>query len=261
MGMLLAVFLFGISVFYIASYRESNQLCVREYAVCHKHIKKEKTVVFFSDVHIGKWYHSHHLPALCAKINHVHPDIVILGGDFIDHYKRDKERLNMEEIASVRREIRCSHKFCVMGNHDGTAYRQLMKSCGFTMLENRQVCVEDVAVIGLEDALLGYPSFADMEFGDDRFRIAVIHEPDAVDELDHSHIHLFLSGHTHGGQVGIPVLKDMVLPDKGKRYVKGRYMLSKTCQIIVSSGIGRTSLPLRLGNTPEILVLRLHPKV
>lgn len=245
--------------FYLASYRESNQLNIKTYEFHHKKGTKEVKILFFSDAHFGKWYDQKHLPMILTKIEIANPDILICGGDFIDHYVRDKKRLDIEEIVSLLQQIKVPRKFAVMGNHDHHVYVEIMERSGFQLLKNEQVIVDEMNIIGLEDFLCGKPSLDGIKLNNDKTNIAIIHEPDAVDELNKEYIDLFLSGHTHGGQVGIPIIKNMVLPDAGKHYLKGKYTLSYQSSIIVSSGIGRTGLPLRLGNPPELVLLHFKP--
>lgn len=260
MSYLIAIGIFAICIFFIANYRESNQLHIKDYTIAHQDIQKPVKIIFFSDVHIGKWYHEHHLIQLILKINAQQPDIILLGGDFIDHYKRDKERLDVDWICEQLKELRCSHKYCIMGNHDGAIYRQIMKNTGFQILENQSVIIDDIQLIGLADVLNSNPSLDDIKMKKQKYHLAMVHEPDYADVMKLDAIEMILSGHTHGGQVGIPLLKYMVLPEKGKHYLKGMYSLTSQTTLLVSSGIGRTGLPLRLGNPPQIIVLHLQPR-
>lgn len=255
------VILLGIMIaFYIASYRESNQLHVKKYEIEHEMLTKKTKVLFFSDVHIGKWYDQKHLPMIISMIEMEKPDILICGGDFIDKYPRDKKRIRISEIIHQLQQITVPNKFAVMGNHDYELYMRMIEEGGFQLLKNKQVNVDDVSIIGLEDYLHGRPSLDNIVYDENKMHIVIIHEPDAVDELDKEHVDLYLSGHTHGGQVNIPILRDKVLPRAGKHYLKGKYTLNEKCSIIVSSGIGRTGLPLRLGNPPELVLIQLNPK-
>lgn len=246
-----------ICLFYIVSYRESNRLVWKEYTFASKAIHQDKKIIFFSDVHIGKWYHSNHLIPLITLINSQNPDVLIFGGDFIDHYERDKKRLDIDWIIEQMQLLQCSHKLCVKGNHDGSPYKEIMKKSGFRLLSNEDIIIDGLQIYGLEDALCGHP-LHQFQLHEDKFHIVVVHEPDATDDIDNENIDLILSGHTHGGQVAIPFIKQLVLPKMGKHYLKGLYSITKRCSLIVSSGIGRTGLPFRLGNTPEVVILHIN---
>lgn len=260
MAYIMMVIIAGFSLFYILCYRESNRLITKTYTFSHKNISTQQKIIFFSDVHIGKWYHSNHLVSIVSLINQQQPDVLIFGGDFIDQYKRDKKRLDIDFIIEQLSFLTCTHKYCVKGNHDGPLYSEIMEKAGFKILDNEYDTIDHIEICGLADGLYGNP-LKTFSFRADSFHIVVVHEPDVVDEIDLNDVHLVLSGHTHGGQVGIPIIKYWVLPKKGKHYIKGFYQLTPFCRFIVSSGIGRTGLPLRLGNPPEIVEIQLHKDV
>ncbi|HTY85319.1 MAG TPA: hypothetical protein VMB19_13945, partial [Silvibacterium sp.] len=69
-------------------------------------------------------------------------------------------------------------------------------------------------------------------------------------------VDLMLSGHTHGGQIRIPFLPPMFLPQLGKDYVHGLYRLGPT-QLYVNRGIGTVNLPFRFNCPPEITLITL----
>jgi predicted MPP superfamily phosphohydrolase len=87
----------------------------------------------------------------------------------------------------------------------------------------------------------------------------MVHEPDvlpAVARLDG--VDLMLSGHTHGGQVRLPFLPPLLLPDLGRHYVEGHFQLGRT-QLYVNRGIGAVGLPFRFRCPSEITELTLQP--
>jgi predicted MPP superfamily phosphohydrolase len=70
-------------------------------------------------------------------------------------------------------------------------------------------------------------------------------------------ISLMLCGHTHGGQVRLPVIGPLVLPQMGRKYVEGWFQFGRL-QMHVNRGIGTVSLPFRLNCPPEISMLTLR---
>lgn len=83
--------------------------------------------------------------------------------------------------------------------------------------------------------------------------------PDIVDEMDINGIQLVLAGHTHGGQISIPLLTEENLPLGGKKYIKGLFTIGINGQtdLFVTKGIGMTELPLRFLNVPEIVSIQV----
>jgi hypothetical protein len=89
-------------------------------------------------------------------------------------------------------------------------------------------------------------------------KILLCHNPLGVRQAAAHGIDFVLSGHTHGGQVRLPVVGSVYGRTKlGKRFVEGWNRLDGT-QIYVSRGIGKVLLPVRLGCPPEIACLRLR---
>ena len=89
------------------------------------------------------------------------------------------------------------------------------------------------------------------------------HEPDYADRVRlHPRaplIDLMLSGHTHGGQVRLPLIGPLVLPPQGRKYVHGAFQLGNM-QLYVNRGIGTVGMPFRLNCPSEITEFTLRPQ-
>ena len=88
--------------------------------------------------------------------------------------------------------------------------------------------------------------------------ILLAHEPDFADHALGHQIDLVLSGHTHGGQILLPFLPPLLLPDMGRHYVHGFFRLADGMQLYVNRGIGAVNLPFRFRCPPEITVITLQ---
>jgi predicted MPP superfamily phosphohydrolase len=88
----------------------------------------------------------------------------------------------------------------------------------------------------------------------------MVHEPDYADTVrQHPRfpmIDVMLSGHTHGGQVRLPLAGPMVLPPMGRKYVEGAFQIGHM-QLYVNRGLGTVGLPMRLNCPPEITHITL----
>jgi predicted MPP superfamily phosphohydrolase len=83
------------------------------------------------------------------------------------------------------------------------------------------------------------------------------HGPDLFDESP-ARIDLLVAGHTHGGQVSLPFFGPPLLPSRfGQRYARG-HIVEEGRQLYVTSGVGCSILPLRLGVPPELVLLTLR---
>jgi predicted MPP superfamily phosphohydrolase len=91
----------------------------------------------------------------------------------------------------------------------------------------------------------------------DECRIVLAHNPDTADSAYSTQVDLFLSGHTHGGQVRLPGGHAPVLPVANKAYSSGLVYSSRGTPLFISRGIGWAVYPVRVNCTPEIAVLEL----
>jgi uncharacterized protein len=89
--------------------------------------------------------------------------------------------------------------------------------------------------------------------------IVLSHDPDAFPFVP-SRVALTVSGHTHGGQVAIPVVRLPVMPSRhGERYARG-HIVEHGRHLVVGTGLGTSGIPVRLLAPPELLVLELRPE-
>ena len=88
--------------------------------------------------------------------------------------------------------------------------------------------------------------------------ILLAHEPDFADEASRFPIDLQLSGHSHGGQIRIPLLPPLYLPEMAKKYVLGTYQVGPLT-LYTNAGLGTIGVPARLNCPPEITLLTLRP--
>ena len=91
---------------------------------------------------------------------------------------------------------------------------------------------------------------------DPRYKILVMHEPDFIDSFDYSKYDLILAGHSHNGQVRIPLIGALILPEGAKKYYNEHYTLGKT-ELYISSGMGTSTIDFRFLNRPSINLYRL----
>ena len=154
----------------------------------------------------------------------------------------------------------------MLGNHDVANIRgrvmEMFEPTGIHILTNESVEIATgkgpLWLVVVDDVLLGSArleaSFAGVPANAPR--IAMWHEPDLAEKVGPYGPFLLLSGHTHGGQVRLPVLGPIATPKLGKRYVSGRYQFGDMT-LFVSNGIGMYRPPVRFNCPPEIVVFTL----
>lgn len=229
-------------------------------------------ILQFSDTHLSDYFSIEDLKRVVDKINGENPDIVIFTGDLIDHYNNYNYKGDIDHIWETLKQIKAPlGKYAVYGNHDygggGEAiYRKIMDKSGFTTLVNSNIMLKEynLNIIGMDDSIFGkidkdkLISCIDNNF----YNVVISHEPDIIDFLLEYNIDLFLSGHSHGGQVNIPIISKNILPPLGEKYVRGLYKFenARNTVLYVNVGIGTSQVPFRFMAVPEMAIFTLRYK-
>jgi len=254
-------------VFFVCGYAETYNLDVSRTVIKDSDIPAQfegKKIVFASDFHCGIFFGRDRMAKTVEKINSLNPDIIILGGDYVD---RDKSYIGpcFEELAKLKAPL---GTYAVLGNHDyGEDYKfsalitKAMRDSQITLLDNAGRWVD----VGGGRIRIGGVSYYEADSApalggapEGSFVILAAHNPLYIDEISDNLVDLVLSGHNHGGQVTFfgwaPLLS--FWPERG--YIKGEVNTSFT-KAIVSSGIGVTALPVRFWARAEINEIILEP--
>jgi uncharacterized protein len=234
------------------------------------------TIAQLSDIHLDEFTEPFLLREAIDAINQAKPDMVLLTGDYVSAQVLP-QKLTVDAVwqcSKLLSSLKCEQRYAVFGNHDIFAGEEhvgeALKYHGMTVLRNAYVPIERGAsriwLSGLDDPCEGQPD-ADLAIPA-RIRdqanepvILMCHAPDYVDQL-RKHpagqaVSLVLSGHTHGGQIQLPVIGPLWLPPGGRKYVQGLFQLGTT-QLYVNRGIGSVGAPFRFNCRPEITVFTLR---
>jgi uncharacterized protein len=221
-------------------------------------------IAFVTDTHVGPHFAASDLEGIVKRLEHIQPDIVLFGGDYICESPRF-----LKHTVPVLARMAKTAKFGawgVLGNHDVSNMRErvvpALETAGIPILVNQSVCIHTdrgpLWVVGIDDGLIGKVDLerAFRDVPPEAAAICVWHEPDRAEESAPYGAFLQLSGHTHGGQVRLPRLGPVATPLLGKRFVLGRYQVGDM-ELYVSSGLGVYRPPLRFNCPPELTVIRL----
>jgi predicted MPP superfamily phosphohydrolase len=217
-----------------------------------------------SDLHGGALHAN--LPAFARaveRLNDERPDAMLLLGDYLDAHPIWGGRIEPEAIARELAKLSAPlGTFAVLGNHDwkqaGDRMWRALQNAGIEVLENRALPGGDAYVAGLADLRRRRPDLPGTlaQVPADAPVILLSHDPDVFPFVP-DRVAVTLSGHTHGGQVAIPVLRRAAIPSHyGERYARG-HIVEDGRHLYVTSGLGTSGLPLRLLAPPEIVVLEL----
>ncbi|NFT08711.1 metallophosphoesterase, partial [Clostridium botulinum] len=222
-----------------------------------------------SDIHLGDYYTIDKLEKLVNKVNSQNADIIVFTGDLFDNVSKFEDT---SKVAPILKKLNAKiGKYAIYGNHDygGGAkniYKNVMEDSGFKILVNDQANVKldsgkTISILGLDDALLGNPDVEKTvrNIKESNYNLLLLHEPDLSDKFVSYNIDLILAGHSHGGQVKIPFLGEIVTPPLAEKYKDGLYNLNtqRNTQLYVNSGIGNTKMPFRFMNVPEVSIFEI----
>jgi predicted MPP superfamily phosphohydrolase len=227
-------------------------------------------IVQISDIHFQEYTEAAFLDAIVRKVNALAPDLVVLTGDFVSSKplpRRFSVRLGYHCAERLSR-LTCPLRYAILGNHDclvgSHAIIDALHSHGIPVLADSFVPLERngqrVWLAGIKDVLEERPDLeAALPAGRSAHEpvILLAHEPDFADHAVGRQVDLVLSGHTHGGQILLPMLPPLLLPDMGIKYVHGLFRLSDGMQLYVNRGIGAVTLPFRFRCQPEVTVITL----
>jgi predicted MPP superfamily phosphohydrolase len=223
------------------------------------------TIAQVSDIHSGIYMSEKEMENIREIMDPLHPQIAALTGDFVD--TRASE---IVPVANVFSKIKTDYGvYACMGNHDlfddYSKLSRTMKESGIVMLENSHLRLrvngENLNILGIADAPVARSrsNFEQTLNGvdPDEFKILLAHRPGVFDRASTAGIDLQLSGHTHGGQIGVELgplkLNPVYLFEK---YPRGHYFSGKS-QLYVNSGVGMVFAPIRISIRPEITLIRL----
>lgn len=223
-------------------------------------------VAIISDVHAGgPFIDEKKLRQIVNTTNQLNPDVIVLLGDYMSGNSWHGHRVEPEITAGVLKDLRAPlGVYAVLGNHDwwysGNKVRAAFEQNGIRVLEDEVAEIKwrnsAFWLVGLADfwtraqhidgTVSKVPAGAAM--------IALTHNPDIFPQVPSS-VPLLLAGHTHGGQVNIPLIGTPVVPsDYGPKYIAG-HVFENGHHLFVTTGIGISILPIRFRVPPEIVIL------
>ncbi len=236
-------------------------------------------LVQVSDTHFGSRVPSDLIREAVAQTVGLKPDLVLLTGDYI-HHRADEVGPAAELLAPLVSAAPLG-AIGVLGNHDwwgdGPGMRRALESVGVRMLDNRRMFLcartrallaneptgESLCIAGVgdleEDAVDLRAALSGVRGSTPRLLLS--HNPDVAEHPEFSRlcpggahrVDLMLSGHTHGGQVNLPLVGPLVVPSRyGQKYAGG-LVAGPAFPVLVSRGVGMSLIPVRINCPPEIV--------
>jgi uncharacterized protein len=229
-----------------------------------------------SDLHLDEYSEPFFLRDVVDRVNKLNPDMIFLTGDYVTWGISTKKFAEGAawQCANILSGLKCRDRYAILGNHDVLVDPELVTTAlvdnGMKVLTNACEPVERFGarfwLAGLDDPVIGEPD-PDLAIPS-RIRnipnepvVALCHAPDYADDLlahpAGKAVKVMLSGHTHGGQVRLPLVGATLLPPLGKKYVEGWFHL-EGMQLYVNRGLGAVGVPFRFDCPPEITLFTLR---
>lgn len=237
-----------------------------------------------SDIHSGSFQDKVAVERGVKIANELHSDLIVFTGDLVNNKAEE-----MEDWIPTFKKLEAPHgKLSILGNHDYGDYaswdsleeksknfdrlKEIHKEIGFDLLLNSSTIVnkggDEISIIGVENwGLRGFHKYGDLDKSvqdtpNSKFKILLSHDPshwETITLKHEKHIHLTLSGHTHGMQFGIEVpgfikwspIKYIYKQWAGAYKVKDKYLY-------INRGFGFLGYPGRVGIMPEITQITLR---
>ena len=224
-------------------------------------LDKPMRVIAIGDIHFDPLYEVGYIARVVSLVNDLRPDILLYTGDFITA-NADRIDILADILEQGVARLGC---FAVPGNHEHwTGIEHITHSlevrAGIRVLCNETIPLpenDSFYLSGIDSFWSGNPDLTSFyRTPADSRHIVLVHEPDSFLQLNDKRIRLQISGHTHGGQVRLPLYGAMVLPKLGKDFETGLFERDGR-HLYVNRGIGTLMPHIRMNCRPEITVFEL----
>jgi predicted MPP superfamily phosphohydrolase len=229
------------------------------------------TVALLSDFHYDPHFSVHPLRSAIGLVNGLRPELIVLAGDFVSvplFGDPAPAASAAEPCSQLLRQMQAPHGlWAVMGNHDAFTdpdrVTSALRAAGIQVLSNQALPIERDGArfwLGGVDDVLGKTADLDATLHHvpaDEATVLLAHEPDYADHVARYPVDLQLSGHSHGGQVRLPLLPPLFLPELARKYIWGLYKIGGLT-LYTNPGLGTVGVPVRWNCPPEITLLTLR---
>ncbi len=254
------IIIISVAIGFYSFFVEPNKLDVTEYSIKDKELQGIK-IVFVGDFHI-KPHQTKRLKEIVKKINAQNPDIVLMAGDFTSGHISFLT-MPTEKIAQELSKINTKYGiYTCLGNHDQWLgvdnVKRMLENNKIKVLYNSSIKItidkKQVYIAGIQYKPEGIVPFIKALENTKSPRIILTHSPDEIKKIPPD-VNLILAGHTHGGQIRLPIIGPLFTASKyHDKYAKG-LIIENGKKLITTRGIGVSIIPFRLNCPPEIVVL------
>ncbi len=265
-----------IGLFYLFNkYISTSKIIVKEERIINNKIPNSFDgikIIQFSDLHYGTTIFIDEVKELVKSINLRKPDLIVFTGDLIDKsykLKSEEQELLIKELSNINANI---GKYAISGEEDEENFMTIFNQSDFTILNNDYDLIyndstKPILLVGISSMLKNesdinkaYSYFSMETYDSNIYTIALMHEPDLVDEIiDKYKTDLFLAGHSHNNSINYPWGGTPYKIKGALKYNETYYDLENS-KLYISSGIGTNGIGIRFLCLPSYNFFRLSSK-
>lgn len=227
-------------------------------------------IAFFSDLHYLSFTEEKRLENIIERINNVNADVLIFLGDLI---AKELDETQTDILENNLKQLKADYgKFAILGEDDyqsesiNTAVESVLYNADFELLKNQKLLLSKnskhaIQLVGIDSPLDDKANIelAYSDVDEKLFTLTIVHTPDTVKELPQNKTDLVLAGHSHGGQIKIPLLGQIYNKELAEDYYTGLYSVN-LIKLYVSHGVGLTNKDVRINAPAEIVIYTLKSK-
>jgi uncharacterized protein len=263
-------------IIFYSAFIEPQTLTVTTHNV-HLPVVNSLKIAVISDLHIGPYKNAAFIEKIVSRTNQLLPDFIFLVGDYIS-----SEEAKLDNLLPLRNLHASAGVFAVLGNHDQGMHTSLfrtpssgidmsedittiLESLGITVLRNAHSLVElgteSLVIAGIDDLWTGNGNVEEslQDAPTARTTILLAHNPSVIDVHGADKANLIVSGHTHGGQIRLPMIGPIsTLPIRiDQSYDQGIFPLENSRTLAITRGVGESWSRARFFAWPEILLINV----
>ncbi|WP_208590138.1 metallophosphoesterase [Gracilibacillus suaedae] len=248
-------------------YHDTNLFKVENLEITTSKLDRDQsfTVLQLTDLHNKQFGDNN--AKLLNKIEQLDADVIVITGDLIDR-KTDDLQFSLEfadKLTMINPDI-----YFVTGNHEWEnplkeSFIQGLNDKGIRIIDNQNsvIKLEEISfqLVGVGDPSTNHD---DMELAmsglnEDDMTILLSHAPDLSRAKYPEPVDVILSGHTHGGQIRIPLIGGVVAPDQGffPKYDQGLFNINEHQQLYIDSGLGTSVMDVRMFNQSQMTLIKV----
>ena len=236
---------------------------INRQSIYNDNIKNEIKVLHLTDLHFD--FNKKYQTKTLKLINNLEYDILLFGGDYINH---EQYMVNLNEF--LKNIENNKQAFAVFGNHDYQynlkKFNKIFSQNNIKLLKNEHTKLvikeNKIHIIGIGSPDIKKDNYKkaikNLDFTNS-INILLSHCYSIIEKENLNQINLVLVGDTHGYQINLPIIINILKTKFDLKYPAGKYILNHLI-LIVNRGLGTVKLPFRINSKPELLLLSLDNK-